>query len=97
MFRQPSYNLRNRTAGESVILPKFHRPSRTVQIEYSLVPAPDHMHMGGPVIVWIDNNAQPAKPENRRQKPLYICISQALGFSQHFPRCGRSAAAAVGK
>jgi hypothetical protein len=44
--------------GESVILAKLDRAVRTVQIEESLTSWPDHVNMGGAVIVEIDNHAQ---------------------------------------
>ena len=47
--------------GKSVILTKFSRPSRIVQIENSLTAAADDMDMRGPMVVEIDRDAQPGR------------------------------------
>ena len=58
---------------------KFDRPRRTVQIEHSLTAAPDHLLMGWPMIVRVDNHPHSSEPEDRRQHSI-VLDSQALGF-----------------
>ena len=70
MARQHTYYPRDLAASESVILPQFGRPGRTVQIEHRLVPASDHVGVGWPMVVRIDDDAQPAGSEDRRQSSI---------------------------
>ena len=70
MVRQHTYYPRDLAASESVILPQFDRPGRTVQIEHRLAPASDHVDVGWPAIVRVDEDAQPAGSEDRRQSSI---------------------------
>ncbi len=67
MVCQYAFDLCDPAAGESIVLPKLYRTHRTVQIEHSLMTAPDRMHMGRSMVVRVDNNAQSARSEDRRQ------------------------------
>src|SRR5208283_891602 len=55
---------------EAVVLPKFHRPYRTVQIENRLAPPPNYMHMCRPVVVRIQDHTEPAKSQDGRHQNI---------------------------
>jgi len=42
---------------ESIVLPQFHRPVRTVQIQYRLKTTSNHVDMGRPMVIRINYNA----------------------------------------
>jgi hypothetical protein len=58
------------TPAEPIVLAKFNRSLRTVQIENCLMPAPDYVDMRRTVIIRIDHHAQPAKPQGRRHNSI---------------------------
>ncbi len=49
---------------ESVILTHFNRPTRTMQIEYSLETCPYYVDVRWPMIVWIDHDPKAAQPKD---------------------------------
>ena len=55
---------------ECVVLSKFHRPCRTVQIKNSLASATNHMYMRRPVIVRIYDHTKPAKSQDGRHQNI---------------------------
>jgi hypothetical protein len=60
--------------------PNLGRPSRAFQIEYCLRSSSDHMHVGWPVIVWVNHHAQSIKSQNCRHNT--IVSSQPFGLLQ---------------
>ena len=63
---------------EAVDFPQSHRPGRTVQEEDSLASCPDHMDMGGSVIIRLDHNPKPVETQDNRHGTS-LAETQALG------------------
>lgn len=66
MFRELSLNMSDLALCEAVVLSKLDRARRTIQIEGCFTASPDHVHVGRPVIVRVDYDAQSVESENCR-------------------------------
>ena len=67
MFGHRVLNLDDLATRESLVFPKAERPVRTAQAEYSLTATSNCVHMGWPMIIWVDNYPDTTEPEDRRQ------------------------------
>src|SRR6266853_1770592 len=66
---------------ECVVLSKFHRPLRTVQIKNSLASPTHHMHMCRTVIVRINDPTEPAESQHGRHENILTHFPSALVIS----------------
>ena len=66
VFSKHQYNAGDISSGESIILPKLYRASRTVQIKNSLATMPDYMNVSRTMIVWIYHNTKAGESQNSR-------------------------------
>jgi hypothetical protein len=64
-------------AWKSVVLSEFYRARRAIQIEDGFTTTPDHVGVGGPMIIRIDHYAEPVKPENRRHDFIVLVFLSA--------------------
>jgi hypothetical protein len=79
MIHQNSFDLRDLSPRESVVLPDLGRPRPTVQVEYRFTTSSDHMHMSRPVIIRINHSAQSIKSQNCRHIEI-LSYPKRLGF-----------------
>jgi hypothetical protein len=56
---------------KSVAFSKLRRTVRAMQDKHGFSARPFNMDMCWPVVVWVDNDAQAIKAENRRHKAIY--------------------------
>ena len=56
---------------ESIVLTEVNRTSGTVQIKYGFVAPANHVDVGGPMIVRVNDNSKSIKSKDRRHKSLY--------------------------
>jgi hypothetical protein len=80
VIRQNARNLADLSTRESVVLPKLYGPRWAIQIENRLASMPDHVDVGWPMIVRIDDRTETVEPENRRHNSSIGQIPKRLGL-----------------
>src|SRR5471030_2483326 len=80
VIQQDGHHAPDLPLGESIILPDFCRPYRTIQIEYCFAPSIDYVNMRWSMIVWINHNPQSVNPQNRRHYNHSSNIPKRLGL-----------------
>ncbi len=68
MIRQHSCYVLDLATRESIVLAEVNGTNQTVQIEDGFVPRANHVDVGGPMIVRVDDNPKSVEPEDRRHK-----------------------------
>jgi hypothetical protein len=66
MIRQHSCYALDLATRESIVLAEVDGTTGTVQIEYGFVSPANHVNVGGPMIVRVDDNPKSVESEDRR-------------------------------
>jgi hypothetical protein len=64
-FRQDAKEAPDLSPREPIVFPEFYGSGQTVQIKHRLATTPNRVDVRRPMIVRIDRDPQPVKPENR--------------------------------
>jgi len=80
MFHQARFNFCDLSPREPIIFTKLARAYQAIQIEDRFTASPNHMNMGGSMIVWINRDAQLIKSQDRWHYIDCIQKPKRLGF-----------------
>ena len=68
-------------SGEAIVFSQRDRAKQTVKSKDGFMTLPSNMHMRGTMVIGINNNSQPAKPQNGWQWEEYNVKPKRLGFN----------------
>ena len=81
MRRQMQLNAADLAPGEAVVLAELRRPVRTMEVENTFPASPDHMNVGGAMIVRVHHSAKPFEAQHcRHVEGDYTTIPKRLGL-----------------